>query len=145
VAAAAVQTAVTDSALAVFLREISGILERVPEAELQRAKNYLALGYPQSFETVASTAGALTEISLYDLPLDTLDRFIDEIMGVTSQDVERVARRYLDPDRVAIIVVGDRSVIEPGIRALNLGTVHTATIADVLGPAPRLDESPSGR
>jgi predicted Zn-dependent peptidase len=145
VAAAAVQTAVTDSALAVFLREISGILERVPEAELQRAKNYLALGYPQSFETVASTAGALAELSLYDLPLDTLDRFIDEIMGVTSEDVERVARRYLDPDRVAIIVVGDRSVIEPGIRALNLGTVHPATIADVLGPAPQLDESPPGR
>ncbi|MGH7566615.1 MAG: M16 family metallopeptidase [Gemmatimonadota bacterium] len=145
VAQAAVQTAVTDSAIVVFLREISGILERVPETELQRAKNYVALGYPQSFETVASTADALTEISLYDLPLDTLDRFIDEIMAVTSDDVERVARRYLDPDRVAIIVVGDRAAIEPGIRALNLGTVHTATIADVLGPAPQLSENPSGR
>jgi predicted Zn-dependent peptidase len=145
VAQAAVQTAVTDSALVVFLREISGILERVSEAELQRAKNYAALGYPQNFETVASTADAMTEIALYDLPLDTLDRFIDEIMGVTVEDVERVARRYLDPDRVAIIVVGDRSVIEPGIRALNLGTVHTATIADVLGPAPQLGQEPRGR
>ncbi len=49
--AAAVQTAVTDSALAVFMREISGILQRVPDEELQRAKNYVALGYPQTFET----------------------------------------------------------------------------------------------
>ncbi|HYO47586.1 MAG TPA: pitrilysin family protein [Gemmatimonadota bacterium] len=145
VAQAAVQTVVTDSALAVFMREISGILERVSESELQRAKNYAALGYPQNFETVASTVDAMTEIAMYDLPRDTFDRFIDEIMGVTSEDVERVARRYLDPDRVAIIVVGDRSAIEPGIRALNLGTVHVMTIADVLGPAPELGEDPRGR
>ena len=145
VAQAAIQTAVTDSALAVFLREISTILERVPDAELQRAKNYTAFGYPQSFETVAATADAMTEIALYDLPLDTLDRLIDEILAVTAEDVERVARKYLDPERVAIVVVGDRLVIEPGIRALNLGTVHTMTITDVLGPAPQLDEGQTRR
>jgi predicted Zn-dependent peptidase len=142
VAQAAVQTAVTDSALAVFMRELSGILERVSEEELQRAKNYVALGFPQTFETVGGTAGAMSEIATYDLPLDTFDRFIDEVLAVTADDVERVARQYLDPDRVAIVVVGDRSVIEPGIRALNLGTVHVATIEDVLGPAPELGEEP---
>ena len=144
VAQAAVQTAVTDSALAVFMREIAGVLERVPEDELQRAKNYVALGYPQSFETVGSTAGTMAEIAMYDLPLDTFDRFIDEVMAVTADDVQRVARQYLDPERVAVIVVGDRSVIEPGIRALNLGTVRTATIEDVLGPAPDLGEETEG-
>ena len=144
VAQAAVQTAVTDSALAVFLREISGILERVPDDELQRAKNYVALGFPQNFETVGATAGAMSEIALYDLPLDTFDRFIDEVMGVTAEDVERVAEKYLDPGRVAVIVVGDRSVIEPGIRALDLGTVHVASVEDVLGPPPELGEEPEG-
>jgi zinc protease len=63
-------------------------------------------------------------------------------MAVTAEDVERVAEKYLDPDRVAIIVVGDRSVIEPGIRALDLGTVHVATVEDVLGPPPELGEEP---
>jgi predicted Zn-dependent peptidase len=136
VAQAAVETAVTDSALAVFLREISGIRQPVPADEVLRAKNYAALGYPQNFETVASTAAAIMEIAQYGLPLDTLDRFIDEIMAVTVEDVERVSRERLDPDRVAIVVVGDRAVIEPGIRALNLGTVHIQSIDDVLGPAP---------
>ncbi len=142
VAQAAVQTAVTDSALAIFVREIRGMLEPVPEDELERARNYVALGYPQSFETVASTAGQMAEIAVYDLPLDTFDHFIDRILAVTAEDVTRVARKYLDPDRVAIIVVGDRTVIEPGIRALDLGTVHTATVEDVLGPAPPLGEEP---
>jgi predicted Zn-dependent peptidase len=138
VAQAAVQTAVTDSALAVFMREIGGILERVPEDELQRAKNYVALGFPGNFETVGSTAGMMSEIAQYDLPLDTFDTFIDDVMAVTADDVQRVAQRYLDPERIAIIVVGDRSVIEAGIRALDLGTVHVATIEDVLGPPPEL-------
>jgi zinc protease len=138
VAQADVQTAVTDSALVEFMRELRAILERVPDEELQRAKNYVALGFPQSFETVGSTAGMITELALYDLPLDTFERFIGAVMAVSGEDVERVARQYLDPDRVAIIVVGDRSVIEPGIRALDLGTIHIQTIEDVLGPAPEL-------
>jgi predicted Zn-dependent peptidase len=144
VAQADVQTAVTDSALVEFMNELRAILGPVPGDELQRAKNYVALGFPQNFETVSSTAGMMTELALFDLPLDSFESFIDEVMAVSAEDVGRVARQYLDPDRVAIIVVGDRSVIEPGIRALDLGTVHVETIEDVLGPAPELGEEPEG-
>jgi zinc protease len=141
VAQADVQTAVTDSALVVFVRELGSILERVPEDELRRAKNYVALGFPQNFETVASTAGMMVELALYDLPPDTFERFIAEVMAVTAEDVERVARKYLDPDRVAIVVVGDRATIESAIRALDLGTVHVETVEDVLGPPPPLEQA----
>lgn len=47
-----------------------------------------------------------------------------------------MARQYVDPERVIAVVVGDRAKIEAGIRALNLGTVKTLTIDDVLGPVP---------
>jgi hypothetical protein len=63
---------------------------------------------------------------------------------VTLADVNRVARQYLDPGRMAIVVVGDRKVIEPGLRSLEgLGT--TITFVDVDGrPASQATEGGTG-
>jgi zinc protease len=138
IAAAAVETNVTAEALTEFMKELAGILEAVTQAELERARNYLALGFPQEFQTVAGTAGMLGELALYDLPDDTFDRHIERIQAVTVEDVQQVARKYLDPEKVAIIVVGDRSVIEAPVRALNLGPVENLTVEEVLGPPPVL-------
>ncbi|HKY60957.1 MAG TPA: pitrilysin family protein, partial [Gemmatimonadota bacterium] len=135
-AAAAVQTEVTAEALTEFVRELRRILERVAEDELERARNYVALGFPSTFQTVAGTAGALGELALYDLPDDYFDRYIERVLAVTAEDVQRVAAEYLDPDRVAIVVVGDLERIEAPVRALGLGPVETLSVEDVLGPAP---------
>lgn len=135
-AGAAVQTEVTAEALTEFVRELRGILERVPEEELERARNYLALGFPANFQTVEGTAGELGEMALYDLPEDWFDRYVERILAVTAEDVERVAREYVDPDRIAIIIVGDRERIEAPLRALELAPVEVLSVADVLGPPP---------
>jgi zinc protease len=105
---------------------------------LARAKNFVALRFPSRFQTVAGIAGRLSELVLYDLPDDYFNEYVERILAVTQDDVQRVARKYIVPDRMAIIVVGDREAIEEGIRALDLGPIHTLTIEDVLGPAPVL-------
>jgi hypothetical protein len=46
--------------------------------------------------------------------------------------VQRAAERYIQPDKFAVVVVGDRKVIEPRITALNLGPVKTVSIEEVL-------------
>ena len=46
-------------------------------------------------------------------------------------DVQRIAQKYIQPDRLAVIVVGDRKTIEPGIRALNLGTITPLAIEEI--------------
>lgn len=137
-AAAAVQTEVTAEALTEFMRELRGIRERVPEEEMERARNYVALGFPATFQTVAGTAGALGELALYDLPDDYIDHYIERVLAVTADDVQRVAGEYLDPDRVAIVVVGDRERIEAPIRALDLGPVEVLSVEDVVGPPPEV-------
>jgi len=48
---------------------------------------------------------------------------VDRINAITGADVQRVAREYIDPDHFDIVVVGDRSQIESGIRALNEGSI----------------------
>lgn len=137
-ASAAVQTDVTDKSLVEFMKELNGILEPVSDEELTRAKNFVALRFPSRFQRVASIAEQLGEAELFGLADDYFDTYVERILAVTKEDVQRVARKYLDPEKMAVVVVGDRETVEEGIRALGLGAIHNLSIDDVLGPAPVL-------
>jgi predicted Zn-dependent peptidase len=137
-AASDVFTNVTDKALTEFMKELNNILKPVSDEELTRAKNYLALGYPDNFQSVGQIAGQLGEVVTYNLPDDYFNTYIQRVQAVTKADVERVAKKYLDPEKVAMIVVGDRKTIEQGVRDLKLGPVEVLSIEDVLGKAPKL-------
>jgi hypothetical protein len=52
----------------------------------------------------------------------------------------RVARATIDPDNIAVVLVGDRKVIEQPVKALGLGKIILRTVDDVLGPPPALEE-----
>ncbi len=138
VATSAVQTQVTDKALTEFVKELQGILQTVSDDELERAKNYVALRYPENFQAVSSIAGQLADLIIYHLPDDYFNTYTKNVMAVSKEDVKRVADKYIDPGKVAIIIVGDRKEIEPGIAALNLGPIVNLSIDDVLGAAPSL-------
>jgi predicted Zn-dependent peptidase len=123
-AEASVVTAKTDSSLIEFFRELRRIRDSiVPGEELAKAKAYLTLGLPGDFETTQGTAGRLGALWQNDLPLSWYTTYAQRINAVTAADVQRVARRHIRPDEFAIVVVGDRSTIEAGIRALNEGPI----------------------
>jgi zinc protease len=124
VALASVVTAKTDSSLIEFLRELRRIRdEPVAAPELAKAKAYLTLGLPGDFETTGGAAARFRELVTFGLPLDYYDHYVERINAVTAADVQRVARQYIDPDHFDIVVVGDKSQIETGIKALNEGPV----------------------
>jgi predicted Zn-dependent peptidase len=124
VAQASVVTAKTDSSLIEFLKELRHIRdEAVPAPELEKAKQYLTLGLPGDFETTGGAAFRFRDLLIYGLPFAYYAGYIDRINAVTTADVQRVARQYIDPDRFDIVIVGDRSQIEAGIRALNEGAI----------------------
>ncbi|HEV8304861.1 MAG TPA: pitrilysin family protein [Gemmatimonadales bacterium] len=124
VAQASVVTAKTDSSLIEFLKELRRIRdEAVPAAEIEKAKQYLTLGLPGDFETTAGSAFRFRDLLVYGLPLDFYAGYTARVNAVTAADVQRVARQYIDPDHFDIVVVGDRSQIEAGIRALNEGAI----------------------
>ena len=128
-----VQTDVTGPALREFFNELEAIGTRVPDQELTKARDFLALSFPQPFATVRGTARMVADLVLNDLPLDTYDRYTAGVRAVTAEDLERVAATYLDPERVAVVVVGDRATVEGQVRALDLGDLEVLEIADVLG------------
>ena len=122
-AGAEIVTAKTDSALVQFMKELAAIRDTIPTTELEKAKQYLQLQLPGDFETTGDIASQLVPVVVYGLPLDYYNGYVQSIGAITQADVQRVARQYLDPAKMAVVIVGDRKTIEPGIRALNLGTV----------------------
>jgi predicted Zn-dependent peptidase len=133
-ARAGVQTDKTAEALKEFFNEFSGILKPIPAEELDKARNYVALGFPAQFETSRDLAHKLEEQVVHRLPDDYFPGYVRAVVQVSGAAVEKGAQQYIRPDRFAVVVVGDRKVIEPGIRALNLGPIKVVTIDQVLGP-----------
>jgi predicted Zn-dependent peptidase len=133
IASAEVVTAKTDSAYLEFMKELRAIRDTVPADELAKAKRYLQLGLPGEFETTGQIAGEYLPLIAYGIPLDFYATAVQRFGAVTQADVERVARQYVDPDRLTIVIVGDRKLIEPGLRALNPGRIVLRDVGDVLG------------
>jgi len=70
---------------------------------------------------------------VYKLPDDYFNRYSANIQAVTSAALAKAAASYIQPGKFAVVVVGDRKVIETGVRALKLGTARTMTPAEALG------------
>ncbi|HEX6644761.1 MAG TPA: pitrilysin family protein, partial [Gemmatimonadales bacterium] len=124
-AGAQVRTNVTDSSLAIFFAEFRRIREEpVSEVELERARAYVTLGALTDFETTGDVSAQLASLDEFGLPLTTIPEELAAISRVTAVDVQRVARQYLDPARLTVVVVGDVSTIRPGLESLALGEVE---------------------
>ena len=119
-ASADVQTAVTKESVMEFIKEIKGIRGEIPitAQELESNKQRIIRGYPRGFETVGQISGQLSNLVVYGLPDSYFNEFISKVNAVTLGDVNRVANKYLTPDKLAIVIVGDRKAIEPGLKEL---------------------------
>jgi zinc protease len=122
-ASAEIVAAKTDSALLEFMKELNAIRQSVPASELSRAKRYLQLQLPGNFETTQDIAFQLVPVALYGLPLDYYNNYVQNIEAITETDIARVAQQYINPGLLAVVIVGDRKSIEPGLKAINVGPV----------------------
>lgn len=121
---AAVATDVTARALEEAIREIERLRDDgASEAEVQNARDYLVGVQPLRLQTTGQLAAQLADLVVYDLPDDYFLQFRDRIAAVTPDDVLRVAREHLRPERHAIVVVGDARQIVPPLEALGKGPV----------------------
>ena len=123
-ARAEIVAAKTDSALVEFIKELNGIRKPMPAAELAKTKRYLQLGYAEGFESTSDIAGQIASLIPTGVPLAALGTFNSGIGTVTGADVQRVARRYIDPTKLTIVVAGDRASIESSLKALKIAPVE---------------------
>jgi zinc protease len=98
-------------AIRVALDEIRRIrAEPVSVEDLSEAKDYLTGSFPLRFDTNRKVANFLVLAEFFGLGLDFRERYPDFIRGVTRDDVLRVARQYLNPEKLITVVVGNPKV-----------------------------------
>jgi predicted Zn-dependent peptidase len=107
------RTEVTEGAMVEFFNEIRRIRdEPVPLGELAESQRSIVASFALSLEQPSRALAFAITRKLYDLPADYWDGYAAKIAAVTVADVQRVARKYLDPDKLQIAAVGDAGRIK---------------------------------
>ena len=124
-AGGSVETAVTAPAVTETLREFEAIGggRPVTEEEFEAAKAALLLHFPSTFETPWQVLRSLGPMIQFGLPDDYLATYAANVEAVSLDDVRRVADAHVDHERLTVLVVGDQSTVEPGLRDLGLPLV----------------------
>jgi zinc protease len=138
IASSAVTTAKTDSAVMDMMQDIQGLrgAQPITPDELTLARNNLTQSLPLQFEGVSSQASAVAGLLRDHLPLDYWDRFSANVDRVSLADVTAAANKYLDSAHMAIIVVGDRKLVEAKLRAANVAPVVVVDMSAKPVPMP---------
>jgi zinc protease len=131
VVSTAIGTNVSHAAVEDTLGELERIRDDlVPEAELETARNFLALGLPRRFETVDAITEHIADLLLHRLPHDYYDHYMARVGAVTAGEVRAAAQKYLDPKHTVVVLAGDAESIEGPLAALGVGPVERSVPDD---------------
>ena len=92
--------------------------------ELLLAKDSQSRSLPGLFESSAGAAGALSEVFIYNLAADYFQKLPGRLDAVTPEAAQAVAKKYVHPEQLILICVGDRAKIEPELLKLDLGAIE---------------------
>jgi zinc protease len=95
-------------AISLVLKEMERIRDNpVSEKELEGAKKYLIGSFPLRLDTQAKLAAFLNQMEYYGLGLEYPERYPTLIRSVTREEVQRVAKTYLYPDKHILVIVAN--------------------------------------
>ena len=107
-----VRNVVTDSSMTEIISEMKKIRnEKVSEAELQKAKNYLSGSFIRGLENPGTVARYAINIARYNLPKDYYKNYLKNLNAVTIEDVQAMAKKYIKPNNANILIVGNAQEI----------------------------------
>ncbi len=105
--------------------------ERVNSRELDGAKAYMTGSFPLTIESPESIAMQVVNSLFYGLPLDDLQNFRERVNAVTPDDIQRVAKLYLRPDRLSVVLVGNAKAFASQLGAVGFGAFETVDLPDL--------------
>jgi zinc protease len=122
---AEVRTDTTTPAVTELYKELGRIrTEPLTPQELKLSIDSNVRSLPALFATGDSIAATIAGLWVYNLPLDYYKSLPEKLMSVTSAQATDAAKKYVDPDHMFLVLVGDKAKIEPGVKALNLGPIE---------------------
>jgi zinc protease len=113
------RTETTGEALRLMIEEFARLLrQRVSERELSDAQAYLAGSFPLTIETPNDIASQVINNVIHELPVEEIATYRERVLAVTPDDIQRVARSYIAPDRLSIVLVGNAKAFVPQLRSV---------------------------
>jgi zinc protease len=123
------QTASTAEALKVVVEEFARLQrERVNEAELDAAQDYAVGHFPLTLETPDQLATQVLNQLFYELPVDDLPKFRERVLKVSPEDIQRVARWFVRPDQLSVVLVGNADQFVGSLKGAGFGAYERIPI-----------------
>ncbi|HTM02227.1 MAG TPA: pitrilysin family protein [Vicinamibacterales bacterium] len=120
-----VRTDATGPAVNEIMNELKGVLDHpITAQELAAAKDSLSNSLPGAFETNANAVANYSNVFTYDLGLDYYANYAEQVRAVTLPQTAAVATKYVVPQNLVVVAVGDKEKIEPELKKLNLGPIE---------------------
>jgi zinc protease len=120
-----VRTDATTPAAVEIFKELNRMRDtRLTPAELALAKDSIARSMPGRFESGEEAAGTIAQLYVYDFSLDYFSVLPGKINAITAEQTRAAAQQFIQPEKMIVLAVGDRSKIEPGLKTLNLGKIE---------------------
>jgi len=114
IAQGSMRTDATGGAMTEFMNEINSIRDKpVPEKELEETKRSIVAGFALTLERPSELLDYAIALKVYNLPADYWDTYPAKIAAITAEQVQRVARKYIVPDDLQIVAVGDAAKLKP--------------------------------
>jgi zinc protease len=129
------QSSSTVEATKAALAEIAGLTDRpFTEEELKRAQDNILNSFLFRYDTRDKVLAESERLEFYGYPPNYLETYEAALKKVTLADLGAAAKKYIHPNQLAVLVVGNQPEIKPGLDALNLGPVHPV---DITIPQPQ--------
>jgi predicted Zn-dependent peptidase len=131
-ATAEVRNEVTGAAVEQILNELKRITgEPIPESELALQRNFLIGNYLMSVENDQRMGERLQEIDLYGLPEDYFKTYAQKLADITPEKAAELAKKYIDPNDLLIIAVGEAKEIVPQLEKFGKVTLYNTDLQPV--------------
>jgi zinc protease len=135
------QSATTVDATQAAMAEIAGLTTRpFTEEELARAKDNILNSFLFRYDTREKVLAESVKLEFYGYPADYLESYKAALEKVTVSDLDRVAKKYIHPDKLAVLVVGNGPEIKPGLDELKLGIVQAVDITIPMPKQPAVEK-----
>ena len=140
-ASAGIKASATDSAVVEFIKEIKGFQENgITDDELNFMRNSIGQRDARRYETPFQKAGFLGNIIPYDLDGSYVDRQAEIIQSITREEINALAKKYLNTDNAYILVVGDGASNRDKLKALGYEVVDVTEKGDIIEPVQEGNE-----
>jgi len=106
--------------------------------ELADVQAYLMGSFPLTIETPNDIATTVINAVFYELPIEEVGTYRERVRRVTPADIQRVARLYIQPDRLSIVLVGDAAAFSAQLRAAGFPEFDVIPIAQLDLTSPTL-------